>query len=251
MQIGFFEKSKPTFRSISITMRTPGSDFELAAGFFFSEGIIKSADDVLEIRHCGPAAGDHQTSNVVRLALRDNIEIDLERLQRHFYTTSSCGVCGKSSIEALKTVRSTSVDPLSQPLRASILHQLPRTLGEQQRMFRSTGGIHAAALFDLDGKLITIHEDVGRHNAVDKVIGDRLLNRKFPLNDSVLMVSGRASFELVQKAIVAGIPLLASVSAPSSLAIELARQFGITLVGFVRDDRFNIYTGANQLQLEG
>jgi len=249
IQLGFSEQGRRTFRPLSITMRTPGADFELSAGFLFSEGVIHSAEDIAEVRYCGPATQKLSGSNVVRVELAETVSVDLTRLSRNFYTTSSCGVCGKSSIEALQTVRTSPVEPLTIPVASTVLNRLPGILQSQQGLFRATGGNHAAGLFDHAGKLLVVHEDVGRHNAVDKVVGDQLLKRNLPLRDVLLMVSGRASFELVQKAVVAGIPLLASVGAPSSLAIELASQFGLALVGFVRGDRLNVYTGLDQINL--
>ena len=238
-------------RSISITMRTPGDDSELAAGFLFTEGIIKSAAEVKQIRHCGLKIqkstdvidrASALNSNTIRVDLSEGIDIDFKRLQRHFYTTSSCGVCGKSSIDALRTgaVR-LSGDSLK--IDADLIHALPARLRTSQDLFDQTGGLHASALFTMDGKLEIVREDVGRHNALDKVIGAKFLAGELPLSDRILLVSGRASFELVQKALMAGIPMLVAVGAPSSLAVELASEFGMTLVGFVRDGSFNIYTG--------
>jgi FdhD protein len=216
-------------KNISVTMRTPGDDYDLAAGFLFTEGLIKAAEEIESIRHWG-------SPNVVRVALHR--AIDTSKLDRHFYTTSSCGVCGKTSIEALRvasrTVPRTAID------RATV-HRLPKILEEHQSAFQATGGLHGAAAFDADANLIAVREDIGRHNAVDKVIGSFF--RAAQPTPAVLMVSSRASFELVQKAVVAGIGMLASVGAPSTLAVDLAREFGVTLLGFVRDGRFNIYSG--------
>jgi FdhD protein len=222
-------------KNISVTMRTPGDDYDLAAGFLFTEALIRSAEDIESIRHWG-------SPNVVRVELR--VPIDASKLDRHFYTTSSCGVCGKSSIDAVK-VLGGGVAPALLPVRLSkdVIHRLPDLLQQHQSAFRATGGLHGAAIFTSTGDLLRIREDIGRHNAVDKVIGSLFRDGATPLSDSVLMVSSRASFELVQKAIVAGIPALASVGAPSTLAVQLARDFGLTLLGFVRDGRFNIYSG--------
>ncbi len=225
---------EPREKAISITMRTPGDDYDLAAGFLFTEGLIRSADDIESVRHWG-------SPNVVRVLLREGGRIDAAKLDRHFYTTSSCGVCGKTSIDALR-VASKPLPPGTPPLR-DLIHRLPAALHEGQTGFHATGGLHGAAVFDASGTMVRLREDVGRHNAVDKVIGSLFLERATPLSQSILMVSSRASFELVQKAIVAGIPLLAAVGAPSSLAVELAREFGLTLLGFVRDGRFNVYAG--------
>jgi FdhD protein len=217
-------------KNISVTMRTPGDDFDLAVGFLFTEGII-GRDDVESIRHWG-------SPNVVRVALRDGVVLDASKLDRHFYTTSSCGICGKTSIEALRVV----VEPLpdAPPVRASVIHGLPSMLETGQATFRRTGGLHGAAIFSAEGELVCLREDVGRHNAVDKAIGALFREGR---TGAILMVSGRASFEIVQKAIVARIGVLAAVGAPSSLAVELARELNLTLLGFVRDDRFNIYAG--------
>jgi FdhD protein len=221
-------------KNISVTMRTPGDDFDLAAGFLFTEGLIQSADDIVSIRHWA-------SPNVVRVELRAGMRIDAARLDRHFYTTSSCGVCGKTSIEALRVV--TSPLPPSKPVDPALIHRLPELLQERQSSFRTTGGIHGAAVLTRDGAMLGVREDIGRHNAVDKVIGALFLQKATPLRETLMVVSGRASFELAQKAIVAGIPVLASVGAPSTLAVELARELGLTLIGFVRDGRFNVYAG--------
>lgn len=232
-------------KAISITMRTPGDDFDLAAGFLFTEGILQNAEQVKNIRFCGLPAKDKNIKNTLVVELADGVGIDLKRLERHFYTTSSCGVCGKSSIEALHT----GVRKLNDAFRVNseIIHHLPDTLRAAQAVFERTGGLHASALFEVDGKLDILREDVGRHNALDKVIGAKFMAGQMPLSDRTLLVSGRASFELVQKGLMAGIPVLAAVGAPSSLAVELAREFGMTLIGFVRDGRFNIYTGEERV----
>lgn len=228
-----------THKAISITMRTPGDDGELAAGFLFTEGIISSPDQIEQIRHCGDG------TNTIRVDLHDCLDLDLKRLDRNFYTTSSCGVCGKASIEALATgVKRTESDTKVTP---DVIHSLPLRLREAQSVFDTTGGLHASALFEADGGLDIVREDVGRHNALDKVIGAKFLASKTPISNNLLLVSGRASFELVQKALMAGIPILAAVGAPSSLAVELAREYGMTLIGFVRDDRFNIYCGMERV----
>lgn len=232
-------------KAISITMRTPGNDFDLAAGFLFTEGILQNAKQIKNIRYCGLPAKDKNIKNTLVAELAPGIELDLKRLERHFYTTSSCGVCGKSSIEALHT----GVKKLSDnfQINAKIIHDLPGTLRSAQAVFDRTGGLHASALFNADGKLDILREDVGRHNALDKVIGAKFMAGETPLSDKILLVSGRASFELVQKALMAGIPVLAAVGAPSSLAVELASEFGMTLIGFVRDGRFNIYNGEERV----
>jgi len=222
-------------RPVSITMRTPGHDLELAAGFLFGEGILRSAGDIEKIEATG--------ENVVRILLQPGADADTERLERNFYMSSSCGVCGKASIEAVHATGCVILPRNGFAVAAEVIHGLPGGLRQSQAVFDRTGGLHAAALFDSNGKLCGVREDVGRHNAVDKAIGSEVLAGHTPLCDKMLLVSGRASFELIQKAVVAGIPLLAAVGAPSSLAVNLARRFQMTLLGFVRDDRFNIYSG--------
>jgi FdhD protein len=222
-------------KNIAVTMRTPGDDVDLACGFLFTEALIRSPEELDSIRHWG-------APNVIRVALRAGVRFDLGKLDRHFYTTSSCGVCGKTSIDAVRVLNPCAV-PTRHAVDGELIHRLPALLGEQQTTFRATGGIHGAALVDQQGALIRLREDIGRHNAVDKVIGSLFREGATPLSDAILMVSSRASFELVQKALVAGIPILASVGAPSSLAVDLAHEFGMTLIGFVRDDRFNVYAG--------
>jgi FdhD protein len=247
IRLGVFENGKTVHKSISITMRTPGDDFELAAGFLFTEGILHSKDQIARLHHCGPPNKTNNLQNTVRVDLKPETTVDFKRLERHFYTSSSCGVCGKSSIEALHTgVRKLEVTNLPVFAPATI-HQLPDILRRSQNVFDQTGGLHAAGLFDANGNLIALREDVGRHNAVDKLIGSQFLDGRVPLSDKLLQVSGRASFELVQKALMAGIPILSAVGAPSSLAVELAKEFGMTLLGFVRHNRFNIYCGTERI----
>lgn len=249
-------------QSISVTMRTPGDDINLALGFLFSESIIDSYDQIRSVDgggasegkgHEKPASeatgqGIRSNCNVVTVSLQSEVKLELEKLQRNFYTTSSCGVCSKSSLEAIRVagVQSLTEDHLK--VSPTILEGLPEKLGEAQSVFSQTGGLHAAAFFDSQGSLLGIHEDVGRHNAVDKLIGDRLLEEALPARD-ILMVSGRTSFEIVQKALRAGVPLLAAVSAPSTLAITLAEEFGLTLIGFLRGERFNVYSSPQRLSL--
>lgn len=250
-----------THRSISITMRTPGDDGELAAGFLFTEGIVEKPEQIEKIRHCGlkirKTAGAVEraaalNSNTIRIDLVAGVEIDLRRLERHFYTTSSCGVCGKTSIEALQTGAKKIAEPgTASPVGHDVIKRLPDRLRTSQDVFDQTGGLHASALFTMDGELDIVREDVGRHNALDKVIGAKFLSGDVPLSDRMLLVSGRASFELVQKALMAGIPIMAAVGAPSSLAVDLASEFGMTLVGFLRAGSFNVYTGAHRLDISG
>jgi len=236
IRIEFGPTSKRERKSISITMRTPGHDFELAVGFLFTEGLIQSKSQIQNVEFCGPSG------NVVRVDLTEHTTFDMKKLERHFYTTSSCGVCGKASIEALRTVAPEKIHGTEDfSLAEELIHALPQKLRAQQGIFDTTGGLHACALFDLRGNIIASREDVGRHNALDKLIGFCLLQGKIPLNENILLVSGRASFELVQKASMAQIPIFAAVGAPSSLALELAQEQGMTLLGFVREERFNIY----------
>ncbi|MGD1098076.1 MAG: formate dehydrogenase accessory sulfurtransferase FdhD [Bryobacteraceae bacterium] len=228
-------------RNVAITMRTPGHDEELAAGFLFTEGILQRADQIAAIS-TGPQR------NFVTVTLADGADVDLERLDRHFYLSSSCGVCGKASIEALETIGCPFLPRDRPSVDPAAIHRLPEILRARQMVFDRTGGLHAAALFDSSGQLLDLREDVGRHNAVDKLIASFFLKSAVPLNDHLLMVSGRTSFELVQKALMAGIAVLVAVGAPSSLAVELALRFGMTLLGFVREHRFNVYSGEWRLQ---
>ncbi len=230
---------------LSVTMRTPGNDIELAAGFLFTEGLVQGRD---EIRHLEDNQGSNEANrgNVVRAELAPQSKPDLDKLRRNFFAASSCGICGKASIDS---VRSRSLHPPDPNFRttAEILIGLPDSLRASQAVFGRTGALHAAALFDRKGSLLVVREDIGRHNAVDKVIGWALLENRIPLSEAILMVSGRGGFEIVQKAIVAGLPIVASVSAPSSLAVRLARELQLTLVGFLRDRRFLIYSGEERI----
>lgn len=228
-----------TVHPLSVTMRTPGNDFELAAGFLFTEGVIQERRAIERISYCR----DHvqpQHYNVVTVRLRHDVPFDVKRFSRHVYTSSSCGICGKASLEQ---VRAVCPRPLQgkPALPDDYFLALPETLQRQQTNFARTGAQHAAAVFDLAGKLLALREDVGRHNAMDKLVGHLLLEDRLPASQSVVLVSGRASFELVQKALMAGIPALAAVGAPTSLAVDLAREFGMKLIGFLRDGRFNVY----------
>lgn len=236
-------------RPLTVTMRTPGGDFDLAIGFLVSEGVVHSADDVASVRYCAGATADGgNTYNVVDVGLAAHVPPPDASLERSFYTTSSCGLCGKASLEAVRTSSAWSVAEDTLRVTPELLTALPERLRESQRVFDSTGGLHAAGLFDAEGNLLCVREDVGRHNAVDKVIGHALREGLVPLRNSMLMVSGRASFELVQKALMAGIPLLAAVSAPSSLAVDLADDNGLTLVGFLRGSSMNIYAGTDRIE---
>ncbi|RSM83502.1 formate dehydrogenase accessory sulfurtransferase FdhD [Kibdelosporangium aridum] len=235
-------------KSLAVTMRTPGHDVELAHGFLLTEGVIGDKEDISTARYCDSVDDTgRNTYNVLDLALAPGVPPPDTGVERNFYTTSSCGVCGKAALDAvrLKTRHSPAADPTK--VSPTVLTGLPDALREAQRVFDSTGGLHAAGLFRADGTLLVVREDVGRHNAVDKVMGWALLNGHIPLTGTVLMVSGRASFELVQKAAMAGVPMLAAVSAPSSLAVELAEESGMTLIGFLRGDSMNVYTGIERL----
>jgi FdhD protein len=228
---------------VSVTMRTPGADFELAAGFLFSEGLVDGADAIARIRYCTDAP---QQYNVVSVYLAPGADFDPLLLSRNFYTTSSCGVCGKASIEAVMGTACARIAG-GPTVDAELLVSLPARLREAQRVFERTGGLHGAAQFTAEGELVRVREDVGRHNALDKLVGAALLGGELPLADSIVLVSGRLSFELVQKAARAGVPVLAGVSAPSSLAVALAEQVGMTLAGFVRDPGFNVYAGGERI----
>ncbi len=229
-----------TTKSISVTMRTPGQDALLSTGFLFTEGIIQNINEVASIEEL-------DNKNVVIVTLHDNITPDISKLERNFYTTSSCGVCGKSSIEAVQVACNIldTKDDITIP--ASLLYTLPDILRNRQAVFEHTGGIHACALFDLSGNLLLTNEDAGRHNALDKLIGRALHDGLIPLNQHMLLLSGRSSFELIQKSAMAGIKVVAAVGAPSSLAVQMADEWGMTLIGFLRDKRFNIYTGGQRV----
>ena len=234
-------------KDIAITMRTPGHDAELAAGFLFSEGILRTPDDFLRIRDSCAVPGKSKDCNRVVFELSPEAKFDPQRLERHFYVSSSCGICGKASIESIRTRVAFAPPPRNVTLDSRVIHRLPETLRTFQSVFQKTGGLHAAALFDLSGDMLSVREDVGRHNAVDKLIGAEFLRGSLPLYDKMLLLSGRASFELVQKASMAAIPIIVAVGAPSSLAVETAQQFNITLVGFVRGNQFNVYAGASRV----
>ena len=239
VRIVYGDENNRQQKNISVTMCTPGHDAELATGFLFTEGIITRKED---IRDC-ISPGD----NIILVELREGISFDPKKIERHFYTSSSCGVCGKSSIDAVKNVFSKNEAKDSIAVTASIFIRLPDTLRKQQEVFEFTGGLHASALFDLDGYLLLTREDVGRHNALDKLIGAALMANDIPLDKHILLLSGRASFELIQKAAMAGIKIVCAVGAPSSLAVELAKECDMTLVGFLRDGRFNIYSGVQRI----
>lgn len=242
IRIGYEVAGQRQHRTLSVTMRTPGHDEELAAGFLLTEGMIQAKEDLLGIIPCPDVQKEEEAGNVVRAELAAHVRVDFAAMERHFYTSSSCGVCGKTSIDAVRT-SSCPVLPAAGPhISAAVVHQLPEKLRAAQAGFEQTGGQHASALFSPEGELLLLREDVGRHNALDKVIGAALLAGWLPLHQHILLVSGRVSFELVQKAAAAGIGVLAAVGAPSSLAIQAAESFGMTVLGFVRNERFNIYS---------
>jgi FdhD protein len=236
-------------KTVAVTMRTPGADFELTAGFLYSEGVVNSREDIDRISYCvDPDVDGEQRYNIVNVKLREGLSPDLQPLERHFFTTSACGVCGKANLEALR-LRGCPVIPDGPEVSAEVIYSLPEQLRSAQRVFSTTGGLHAAALFDTQGQLLSVREDVGRHNALDKLVGSAVLSDQLPLNNHIVMVSGRSSFEILQKCLTAGVPIVCAVSAPSSLAVALAREFGITLVGFLRGERFNVYAGRERLAI--
>lgn len=250
-------------KSITVTMRTPGHDSELAAGFLLTEGVIRDAADIVDIFNPlaeGRAGHDEAAAttspdsilppasrlNVVRVELAHDVQVNMSSLERNFYTTSSCGICGKASLLALRSVCPPRLKN-NFSIRAEVLYTLPERMRSAQSIFDRTGGLHGAGLFDSEGKLLGLREDVGRHNAVDKLLGAQFLADCTPLRDKLLLLSGRVSFELLQKTVMAGLPMVAAVGAPSSLAVQVAREFDITLVGFLRDNHFNIYHGADRV----
>jgi len=240
IKIVFGRATERIQKSISVTMRTPGNDFELAAGFLFTEGIIKNAGDIKTIKYCNGS-----NENAVKIEMKDDIAIELNKLERNFYTTSSCGVCGKSSIDVIKTVcRLEDAEKDFTQISPEIIYALPEILRSKQDVFGFTGGLHACGLFNYKGEFLLSREDVGRHNALDKLVGAALNQSMIPLRQNILLLSGRASFELIQKAWMAGISVVAAIGAPSSLAVQMAEEAGITLIGFLRNRSFNIYTGS-------
>jgi FdhD protein len=233
-------------QTVAVTMRTPGADFELAAGFLFSEGIIHSKDDLRRITYC---AEGEQRFNMVNVELSSHALPDLRPLERHFFTTSACGVCGKAGLDALE-LRGCKVAE-GPEVAAEVLYGLPAKLRQAQGLFESTGGLHATGLFTAEGDLVAVREDVGRHNAFDKLVGWAVLDGRVPLDQHVVVVSGRSSYEILQKAVAAGIPVVCGISAPSSLAVDVAERFGVTLVGFLRDRRFNVYSRPDRIRAHG
>jgi len=233
--------------SLAITMRTPGNDFELAAGFLFAEVVIGGLDDISQIRHCSNVQQQEQ-GNVVIVRLAPHTLFDLNKLQRHFLANSSCGICGKSVIDAIRGRQDTLDCKISQQITVGTIRKLNKELEKRQTVFRHTGGLHASGLFDFQGNVLLLREDIGRHNALDKVVGAALFSHKVPLDDTLLFLSGRISYELVQKALQAKIPIIVAVGAPSSLAVKLADAGGITLIGFLRGNCFNVYTHPDRIQ---
>ncbi len=236
-------------QTLAVTMRTPGADFDLVTGFLYSEGVITSREDISKMSYCvDPDIDGEQRQNIINVALKPGLNFDFKRLERHFFMTSACGVCGKASIESLKFRELPQISS-DFNVNTEIIYRLNDQLKLAQGLFSATGGLHAAALFNSQGKLLKLREDVGRHNALDKLIGSSLLTDDLPLAHHIVMVSGRSSFEILQKCIVAGVPILCAVSAPSSLAVEIAQAFNITLIGFLRGRRFNIYSGIERIKL--
>ena len=242
IRLSFIQQRIRQEKSISITMRTPGNDKELAIGFLFTEGIIENRNQISSINTA--------FSNSVTIRLNDDVETDIKRLERNFYTSSSCGICGKSSIDSIITTQGIPPQNAIAKYKSSLLYKLPEMLRSNQNVFEQTGGLHACGLFDESGRLTLLREDVGRHNALDKLIGAAFLDGDLPLENKLLVLSGRASFELIQKATMAGIPLVAAVGAPSSLAVQLAEERHITLVGFLKKERFNIYSVPDRIELD-
>ncbi len=247
IQLRFGSADQRETRSLAVTMRTPGHDEALALGFLFTESIIGHYHQVLETKHVGNQLAESSRKNVLLVQLSPDLQLDFNRLNRHFYTSSSCGVCGKASLEMVQAVSGYFPQAGLPKVTTEILGQLPARLRAAQPLFDHTGGIHGAALFNARGELLVLKEDVGRHNALDKVLGTVLAQGLLPLRDHIILVSGRLSFELVQKAAMAGVPILAAVGAPSSLAVALAEESGITLIGFLREDRFNVYSGMERV----
>jgi FdhD protein len=246
IRVEFGTQGQREVRNIAVTMRTPGNDAELARGFLFTEGVVKNTSDIASIQHCFIACAENK-ENVVQVIFKEGITPELKNAERNFYTTSSCGVCGKGSISAIRSSVSYTLGNDHNCISASTLYKLTDILNSHQEVFAETGGLHASALFTTDGKLLLVREDVGRHNALDKLIGAAVELGMVPLTEHVLLLSGRASFELVQKAAMAGINIIAAIGAPSTLAVQMAEEFSITLIGFLRNQRFNIYTGPHRI----
>jgi FdhD protein len=234
-------------QTVAVTMRTPGADFDLAAGFLYNEGVISSRADIRQMSYCVDEKIDgEQRQNIVNVMLREELRPDLQPLERHFFTSSACGVCGKNSIDSLK-IKGRSPLSVTMQVKPEIIYTLPDKLRSAQGIFQSTGGLHAAAVFNAEGELLKLREDVGRHNALDKLIGSALLAEELPFEDAIVLVSGRSSFEILQKCLMAQVPIVCAVSAPSSLAVYLAQEFNITLIGFLRGQRMNVYSGMERI----
>jgi FdhD protein len=248
IQVAYGLAAHREIKTVAITMRTPGRDRELAAGFLVGESMLRSIDELEAVHTRGPRLGDEGGQNSVRVTLRPGVKVNLDRLQRNFYTTSSCGVCGKTSLEALEMSLFPALPAATFQVDDATIRDLPRRLREAQPIFEETGGLHAAGLFTPSGELIVAREDVGRHNAVDKAVGSQFLAGRGSLANSILVVSGRASFELMQKAIASGIPMLVAVGAPSSLAVDVAQKFGATLIGFTKPTGYNVYSGPERVR---
>jgi len=254
IRIGYGARAERRQRSISVTMRTPGHDFELAIGFLFTEGIIGNTSAIETIKYCADLHTHEDLRNIVRVELKEGILVDEKKLQRNFYATSSCGVCGKASIESIQSICEVTTESRPIHLTRDLILSLPEKLRQHQKVFEYTGGLHACALFDTSGNLELLREDVGRHNALDKLIGAGITKyvstEKEKLSSFILLLSGRVSFELVQKAAMAGIKVICAIGAPSGLAVQTAKEFGITLIGFLRDLRFNIYSNEQRIVLD-
>lgn len=238
----FTKNNQTIYKTIAITMRTPGNDLELTLGFLFSESIIDSYSDILSVDYRMSLENNEETQQTIVLEVNPDLMVRIQNLERHFYTNSSCGVCGKTSIDLTAQAAKYILKKHQKKISVSFIYSLPDKLNTHQSIFHLTGGIHAAALFDFDSNFVCLTEDIGRHNAVDKLIGKGLLSNDIPCQDHILVLSGRSSFELIQKAIISGIPIVVSVGAPSSLAVQLADSFGMTLIGFLRGNKLNVYT---------
>lgn len=247
IRLGFGETEKREERSIVITMRTPGNDFELAAGFLFGEGIIQNKEQILSIKYCFTSGREQEEDNVVRVELQPGIKVELSQSERHGFSHSGCGICGLTSIESAFKLSKDKISENKMSIDLSVINSLSEKAFALQYNFKTTGGIHSASMFSLEGDLIDIKEDVGRHNAVDKLVGSQLLKGKSDHNDAILFLSGRMGFELAQKAAMAGFPIVVSVGAPSSLAIQLGIKMNMTLIGFTKNDKFNVYCGRERL----
>jgi FdhD protein len=248
IRIGYGQQKDRSQFTLSVTMRTPGNDEELCLGFLYSEGIIQGKKDVMTVKYCGIQDNSEEKDNVMRVELFPHISFDPAQFNRNFYTASSCGVCGKASIESL-SINCDTLNHIDSKISSSMLFELPDKLQQAQMVFGHTGGLHASGLFDLHGNMLMLMEDVGRHNALDKLVGSFLMKESDPFAKAVLVLTGRISFDLVQKAVRAGIPMIAAVGAPSSLAVDVAKTYGITLIGFLKEDKFNVYCKKQRVEL--